>query len=393
MNVTQIDNFVKCTGCFACCEKCPTKAIDMELDSEGFYFPKVNDETCVDCGVCIKTCPIISDKKLINKPLDIFSAYATDIDIRMKSSSGGIFSLLANKVLSEHGVVYGAAFDKALKEVCHTSTDVTSLYDIMRSKYVQSRIGHVFNDVESNLKAGRTVLFTGTPCQIKGLMSFLDEEYTNLLTIDFMCHGVPSTGLFKDVISYYERAENSEVIDFTFREKDRGWRDQITKIYLANGKVLSNKSSYYYYYYYMFLKNYTVRKACLDCSCYNTHESDITLADNWSIIDDDNKGVSLILINTEKGKKAFFSIAEQTSFHDYSAEYSGYDRYKHNYSAKNRAAFFDYYHKYGYQKTLSVFCRKQMKKRKFLLIKNQILKKIKIIKKMFLINAWIIYIL
>lgn len=359
MNICQVDQS-KCTGCFTCENVCPNAAIHLELNDEGFYYPVVNGEKCVDCSICVNRCPIEASPSIINTPLLILSAYAQDDTIRLASSSGGIFAIHANKVLSVGGIVYGAAFDSKRKEVCHTSTDNTPLADIMRSKYVQSRVGEIYTDVEIKLQSGRLVLFSGTPCQIKGLRSFLKKEYSNLFTIDFMCHGVPSTGLFKDVIDYYERTERSKVLNITFREKDRGWFDQVTKVYLSNGKVLSHRSSYYYYYY-LFLNNQTIRLSCLDCSCYNTHESDITLADNWSI-SGDNKGVSLVLVNTIKGSDMIERISNQAVLSDYSAGFSGFEVYRHDYNGRNRAAFFYNYRRYGFDKTLVRFSRKAMRK-------------------------------
>lgn len=360
-NILKLESIQSCcTGCFSCEQKCPFAAIQVSLNNEGFYYPIIDSTKCTDCGLCLKACPLTSAQGVQNTPKRILSGYANDESIRMTSSSGGMFALLANEILSDGGIVYGAAFDRKRKEVCHTSTDVTPLKDIMRSKYVQSRIGDVYAEAEAELKSGRSVLFSGTPCQIKGLHSFLEKEYDNLITVDFMCHGVPSTGLFRDVIDYYERTEQSDIVDFTFREKDLGWFDQVTKIYLSNGKVLSEKSSYYYYYY-AFLSNYTLRKSCLDCTCYNTHASDITLADNWSV-KGDNKGISLILVNTENGCAAFDRISHQATVTDYSNDFRGYDFYRHDYSKLNRIAFFDYYLRNGFDKTLTRFFKKVMRK-------------------------------
>ena len=366
-----------CSGCFACASKCPTQALHMELDDEGFYYPVIAIDKCVNCGICERICPVINPKAIRNLPTYIYSSFSTDENIRINSSSGGIFALLANNILSLGGVVYGAAFDKDRKEVCHTSTDVTPLCDIMRSKYVQSRIGSVYGEVENNLKCDRHVLFSGTPCQIKGLKAFLLKPYNKLITVDFMCHGVPSTGLFKDVIEYYERTEKSNAVDFTFREKDLGWRNQVIKIYLSNGKVLSHKNSYYYYFYFLFLRNFTLRKSCLECPCYNTHESDITLADNWNIKDDCDKGVSLVLINTANGKKQFDAVSGGTATVNYSVEFKGFDYYCHKYSAKNRKRFFDYYLKNGSEKALKVFYKSIIRKDLIIKYLMFILRKIK----------------
>lgn len=355
MNVTQTNDFLhRCTGCSACATRCPSDAIHMELNEEGFYYPLVRNEKCVNCGLCERICPALKKASVKNLPLHIYSAFAKDESVRMRCSSGGIFGLLAAAVLDREGIVYGAAFDRKHKEVQHTSTDDAPLADILRSKYVQSRIGKTYSDVEYRLKNGQTVLFCGTPCQIKGLYAYLQAEYTGLVTVDFMCHGAPSTGLFKDVIKYHERMENSEVVNCTFREKDLGWRDQITKIYLSSGRTITIKSSRFYYYYW-FLANYTLRRSCIDCDCYNTHEADITLADNWLCKGDDNKGISLVCINSDKGEQLYRSIWGQTDTVEYDDRSFSYDIYRHDYGEKKRNRFFNYYLKHGIEKTINVF--------------------------------------
>lgn len=363
----------KCTGCFACKLKCPTQAINMVLNNEGFYYPVVSEDLCISCDICLKICPALISSDILNTPIHIYSAFAKDPDILQNSSSGGIFGLLANTILADDGIVYGAAFDKTCKEVCHTSTDRTPLSDIMRSKYVQSKVGDIFLDTEMELKKGRSVLFSGTPCQIKGLHAYLDQEYDNLTTVDFMCHGVPSTGFFKDVIDYYERMENEKVVDVSFREKDLGWRNLVVKIYLSDGSVISKKSSDHYYYL-SFQDNYSIRKSCLDCSCYNTHEADITLADQWCVKNDDDKGVSLVLVNTENGERCYKAISEAAHTINIEKEFSGYDYYRHMYSSQNRNRFFEFYTKHGFDKTWSGYLRKMMRRK-------QISKKIGVFKR------------
>ena len=230
MLVTEIGSLKDCcTGCFACANVCSRNAISMPLNSEGFFFPVIDKKLCVNCGKCEKVCQI-SHKRIMDTLGKMYSFQSED-SIRMKSSSGGAFYHLAQSVLKNDGVVYGAAYNPNEKRVCHMSTDSVSLEALMRSKYVQSDIGETYRKIKDSLNKGRKVLFVGTPCHIHGLLNFLGKDYANLVTVDFVCHGVPSPGFLSDVILYYENQEKSAVVDVTFREKDLGWRDQVTKIY------------------------------------------------------------------------------------------------------------------------------------------------------------------
>lgn len=198
----QITDKQNCCGCEACVQRCPKQCITMQSDHEGFLYPKVNEEICIHCGLCEKVCPIINTATE-KEPFKILGAKANDDEIVKKSSSGGFFSLIAEKVLSQNGVIFGAKFDKNWN-VVHDYTDNINELDVFRrSKYVQSRIGNTYQKAEDFLKAGRLVLFTGTPCQIKGLKLFLRKDYENLLTVDFVCHGVPSPAVWNMYLDAY----------------------------------------------------------------------------------------------------------------------------------------------------------------------------------------------
>ncbi len=189
-----------CCGCNACVQRCPKQCVTMHEDSEGFLYPKVDESLCIDCSLCEKVCPVIN-QGVERKPLEVYAAKNPNAEIRMQSSSGGIFTMLAERTIDNGGVVFGAAFNEDW-EVEHKSAETKEDLAAFRgSKYVQSRIGETFKQTESFIKEGREVLFSGTPCQIAALKLFLRKEYQNLITVDFICHGVPSPGVFKTYLN------------------------------------------------------------------------------------------------------------------------------------------------------------------------------------------------
>lgn len=253
----------------------------------------------------------------------------------MHCSSGGVFALLAEKTIECGGMVVGAVYDAESKEIRHLSSDEVGLEDIYRSKYAQSNLIGIYQKTEEALRIGRNVLFCGTPCQVRALSNYLDgrKQSGNLLTVDFMCHGVPSTMAFKDFILEREQKEHSPVVNVTFREKDDGWRTQVIKTYHENGRVWK-KTSYYYYYYYMFLNNYSLRDSCYSCEEYNTHKADITLADDWNCSENDNLGTSLVFVNSLSGQSSIYSVLDKVTYTDVTQQsidnisiysHSGYD--------------------------------------------------------------------
>ena len=230
-----------CCGCSACVQKCPKQCISLKEDCEGFLYPIVDKDICIDCGLCEKVCPILYQGEE-RKPLKVFAAKNHDEEIRKQSSSGGIFTLLAEKIINEGGVVFGAKFDENW-DVKHDYTEtIEGLAAFRGSKYVQSRIEDNYRKAETFLKQGRKVLFSGTPCQIAGLKRFFRKEYENLLTVDFICHGVPSPGVWRrylqetvarmcdknrvstDPISI----KNARVESISFRDKSHGWKNTVS---------------------------------------------------------------------------------------------------------------------------------------------------------------------
>ena len=301
--------YINCTGCTACKNICPTKCIDFKDNSEGFSYPNIDKNKCISCNECLNVCPVLNSEKndCISEAYAVINKNSNEL---IQSSSGGFFSVLAKKILNENGIVYGAAFDKNMKVKHIEITNIKELNNIRGSKYVQSNLNDTFLKVREKLNKNILVLFSGTPCQVKGLNRFLDKDYKNLITVDLACHGVPSPKVFKKYITDIEKQKNSKIIEYNFRNKDIGWKKFNTKIKLKNKEIINE---YFGNNIYMkgFLQNLYLRKSCYNCTSNNfTSKSDFTLADFWGVEDvkqnmDNHNGVSLVLLNTEKAKITF----------------------------------------------------------------------------------------
>lgn len=296
----------KCCGCHACANACPMDAISMEEDGEGFLYPRIDAERCVDCGRCREVCPALQPPKP-NKYELAYACYAADSGIRMTASSGGVFSLLADEMLSRGGVVCGAAFDKEMA-VQHVVTDEPEQAETIRgTKYVQSDMGKSFRLVEAALKSGREVLFSGTPCQVAGLKKYLGDEDENLLTVDLICHGVPAPGVWRDYLKTL--GGEDPVTTVNFRKKDESTQAVSFSSRHRSGKVLEEPQRDNLYMK-GFLQNLYLRSSCFRCPFKGTARcSDLTLGDFWSVSEfhpalADGKGVSAVLIHSQKGKRA-----------------------------------------------------------------------------------------
>lgn len=294
----------QCCGCEACRTICPKHSITMQEDSEGFLYPKVNKDTCIDCGLCEKVCPILNPVNNDAEP-EVYAAINNDENIRMQSSSGGIFTLLAERVINKGGVVFGACFDKDWNVVHDYTETIDGLTRIRGSKYVQSRIGNSFNKVKSFLDEGREVLFSGTPCQIAGLKNFLKKQYDNLLSVEVVCHGVPSPKVWQKYISAMP-----DIQQMSFRSKVHGWKKFNVSFSFKDG---TKEETEFYKNPYMnvFLSNLSLRPSCYACPVkLRNSRCDMALADFWGMdkiapeIDDD-KGCGLVLVY--KNEKFNFS--------------------------------------------------------------------------------------
>lgn len=316
-----------CCGCNACAQRCPKKCITLIADHEGFLYPQINIDSCIDCGLCEKVCPIINSKKQSLPPEKVIAAINPDENIRMNSSSGGVFSLLAEQIIKENGVVFGAKFDDNW-QIVHDYTDTIDGLDNFRgAKYVQSKIGNSFILAEKFLQDGRKVLFSGTPCQIAGLKLYLKKEYINLFTVDIICHGVPSPKIWDLYLrSIYKDVTNIKKINF--RDKASGWKNY--KFHIEYNPIVKNSSNSiikdfnepFYKNIYMkgFLSNLYLRPSCHKCPCKpGKYRSDMTIADFWGAdIEnpemDDDKGLSLILCHSEKASYFKFIRSKEISY-------------------------------------------------------------------------------
>lgn len=309
-----------CCGCEACAQRCPVRCISMKPDAEGFLYPQTDQSVCIDCGICEKICPLLNQGKS-RVPLKVYAAKNKNEKIRMESSSGGVFTALAETVLDEGGVVFGAKFNEDW-EVVHGYTETKEGLAVFRgSKYIQSRIGRNFEKAENFLKLGRNVLFTGTPCQIAGLKLFLHKEYENLLTVDFACHGVPSPRVWKEYLDSMTYGEDVFIENISFRNKCAGWKDfHFTLIYsftCGNGRKSSISFSETFkrnVFMKGFLANLYLRPSCYACPsrCFKSG-SDLTMADYWGIgryakTFDDDQGVSLVLVNSPVGAELYAKL-------------------------------------------------------------------------------------
>lgn len=302
----------QCTGCGACYNKCPVNAIVMEYDEEGFLFPRIT-ENCVHCGLCESVCPALHPLKLHPTP-SAYAVWAND-EIRLKSSSGGMFTLLANYVLDQGGVVCGAAYSEDYLTVNHiVVTSKDELFALNGSKYLQSSIGKTYSEAKNYLDAGLWVLYTGTPCQIAGFQNFLKKDYEKLILVDIVCHGTPSPKAYQKYIE--ELARDKKILKMDFREKSFWHWGTATSLFLDDGSVY-RENCYKDPYWRSFLGGLSTRLSCGTCkyACIN-RVGDFTLGDFWGVgqLDascDDGGGTSLVLVNSQKAQKLLCLIKPQ----------------------------------------------------------------------------------
>ena len=300
-----------CCGCSVCATICPKHCISMQADNEGFLYPVVNEADCIDCGLCEKVCHELHPFEE-RKPQKVYAAFNKDEEIRLKSSSGGIFYLLAEKTIAEGGVVFGACFDEQWQVVIDYADTMEGVKAFMGSKYVQARMATAYADAKRFLSEGRKVLFSGTPCQIAGMHHFLRKPYDNLLTVDIICHGTPSPKVWSRYLDEVVTAGRKAINDVQFRNKRNGWKAfNFTMEYDKDEQTVSLCSHHQQNHFMRaFLSDMILRPSCYQCQakCGRSH-SDITIADFWGINTeipdmDDDKGTGLVLVNTDKGLSA-----------------------------------------------------------------------------------------
>lgn len=309
----------ECCGCGACVQRCPKHCLTMREDEEGFLYPVADASLCIECGLCERVCPVINQGEA-RDPMQAFAAKNPDESVRQQSSSGGIFTLLAERVIGEGGVVFGAKWTEDFSVVHGYAETVEALSSFRSSKYLQSRIGESYIQAERFLKAGRTVLYSGTPCQIAGLRKFLRKEYENLLAVECICHSVPSPRVWQaylDEKCAQLRWKRDSICRVNFRNKRNGWKGYQFELGNNEGKVHFEAHGCNAYMR-GFLSGLYTRPSCHACPAKSLRSgADITLGDFWGIGTllpemDDDRGVSCVLVNTAKGRDAYSRIASET---------------------------------------------------------------------------------
>ena len=297
----------ECCGCTACYASCPTKAISMEPElEEGFLYPVVDERKCIECGKCLRVC---KDVHPYQEPQKIYACWSKNDDLRARSSSGGIFSLLADQVLEHNGAVCAMGYSDDCKEGLHKiirSKD--DLDDLRRAKFVQSKKYNVFQSIKNILEERTTLLFCGTPCEVGGLRQFLGHEYDNLITCDIICGCVSSPMVYRTYIEFLNKKYAANAVSVNFKDKRKGWRGKAIAVKFDNGEEYYN-SILDDDYCVSFHSRYNIRPSCFNCKYRNLKRgADITLGDFWAIEKyneafDDNKGTSFVLVNTSKGER------------------------------------------------------------------------------------------
>jgi coenzyme F420-reducing hydrogenase beta subunit len=371
-----------CCGCTACKNICPTHAINMRTDKEGFFYPDINEDLCIGCNLCIDVCPM-KNEVMIQEHFEIPEVYAVkhvSDSVRMSSSSGGAYTAISDFVIEDkNGICYGAAFDEEFN-VKHKEAINTSERNKFRgSKYVQSDLGNVFYQIKQNLISEKLVLFTGTPCQTAGLANYLKlskVDVSNLILNDIICHGTPSPKIWKDYINFIEEKNKSKIKNYTFRFKEKGWRGYNIKVEFENNYVKVNTKDILKYVK-LFNSNLILRPSCYHCKFSNLNRSaDLTIGDFWGIEKsipefEDTKGVSLVLVNTKRGKDIFEQIKNNFIYkQSNTADCMQLNLYQPTPEPKNRIKFWEDYWSKGFKFITKNYARDKLSRRIKSLIKK-----------------------
>lgn len=321
----QITNKVECCGCNACGDICPHNSITFKTDIEGFWYPEINKETCVECGLCEQACPVINIRDLkkndYEKPSHVIAAINKDMSVRWNSTSGGAFSALSEAMYEQGGYVSGALYNEDFSVHNYISNNPEDLEKLRSSKYLQSNAEGLYKEIRTLLRNGEKVLACGTPCQMAALRSFLRKDYDNLIIVDFICRGVNSPKVYRAYLDSLEKRYDSKVVYVKAKNKELGWRNLTRKVTFANGQS--------YYGVHMqddfrrgYHTNVFCRPSCYDCKFKGFPRiADITIADYWGIekVDknlDNNIGTSMILLNSKKGEKYFEQVNNKLEYRE-----------------------------------------------------------------------------
>ena len=305
----------QCTGCGACVNACPKACICMEADTEGFLYPSIDVTKCVQCGLCEKACPVLGEERKTEN-IKAYAIHNQDADVVAQSSSGGVFTALAKQVMQQGGVVYGAALQADLS-VKHQRAETEAAVAAFRgSKYVQSDVGDVYKWAKQDLADGRKVLFSGTPCQVAALRRYLGRDYENLLSVDIICHSVPSPKVWQQFLNELQKRENRKITKVNFRDKRDGWQRYLFWARLEDGGEVLEKGADNVYMR-AFLNGLSTRSSCYGCKFKGVNRSsDLTLGDFWGVETVypeayHEAGTSLVLVNSTKGQAALDMLADE----------------------------------------------------------------------------------
>ena len=355
MNKQVFENKTECCGCGACQAICPKNAIEMVEDEYGFIYPRIDESKCVNCNLCKKTCAYMNPRKM-NDEKKVYASVSKNDENLKRSASGGVFYEL-DKLTPKHIRV----------------NNQENLKKLQGSKYVQSECGNIYKLVKADLINGKKVLFSGTPCQIEGVKSFLQyKEYENLFLVDIICHGVPSRKMFQDYIENFEIENNCKVKEFYFRDKDKGWGLFFKVVYEKNEKTEKTvKPSYESSFYQLFLDSSIYRESCYKCPyATENRNSDLTIGDFWGIgqehpdVDIDSKrGISCIIANSNKGKKIIEKYS--VSLYNINSNFEKVARHNHQLNKpsklpKERKVLMNMYKEKGYSKVDRLYCKTRL---------------------------------
>ena len=359
-------NLEKCCGCSSCSDACPQHAIEMVENEKGFLIPQINEDLCVNCGLCVEICDFKKDKYSENNTTHAYSLVVNNKDVLEKSTSGGAFSVLSNAVFMQDGVVAGCVMEKDFTIHHVVTSDKTGRDKMRRSKYVQSDMSGIWQSMRKELETGRLVLFTGTPCQCAAVKSRFGNHYENLLVVDFLCHGVPNNKMFKEHVRFLEGKYNKKIFDYTFRDKRYGWNGTNNNVLTDKGwrSKWINQVSYQF-----FTSGLSLRDCCFGCPYRSQHRpSDITIADFWGIEKLTHKknhtGVSLVLTHSPKGEALLECAKKDCVLVEYPFEkVESRIAISSAPKPKKYEQFWDIYGKNGYEGLVKVFFDNSYKNR------------------------------
>ncbi|MDD3142117.1 MAG: Coenzyme F420 hydrogenase/dehydrogenase, beta subunit C-terminal domain [Lachnospiraceae bacterium] len=364
----EICKIEKCTGCSACMNICPKNAIKMECNQYGVLLPKIDESKCVDCGACDRVCPTKSKVESRN-PVKAFAAWSTNENIRKGSSSGGIATVLYDKIVSEGGIAYGAYFDSEFNLKFNSVCSKDKLEKFRGSKYAQAEIGYCFREIKINLEKNRKVIYIGTPCQVAGLRNFLRKDYENLFLIDLICHGVPANKYLKEHIASLAKQKKELPDEVTFRGKYN-----YRFVLYSKGKIIYNKGKFCDKFFSGFMNGLLSRPSCYQCEYANEKRvSDITIGDFWGLGREEeceylsDEGISLLLPNTKKGLELIKSIKKNIFIDERRIEEAIHGNAQLQHPSEKHEKyeqFRELYLHYGFEKAITICTKKEIKMEK-----------------------------